>query len=100
LNTHNAASLYKIFPPEKARRLAEKIEWHYTPKHGSWLNIAECEISVLARAALHGRIGSLKEFEEAVEKNTEKRNADPRPVKWQFTTADARVKLKHLYPKL
>ena len=100
LNTHNAASLYKIFPPEKARRLAEKIEWHYTPKHGSWLNIAECEISVLARAALHGRIGSLKEFEEAVEKNTEKRNADPRPVKWQFTTADARVKLKHLYPKV
>ena len=100
LNTHNAASLYKVFPPEKARRLAEKIEWHYTPRHGSWLNIAECEISVLARAALHRRIGSLREFEEAIEKNTEQRNADPRPVKWQFTTSDARVKLKHLYPKL
>jgi len=100
LNTHNAASLYKEFAPEKARRLVEKIEWHYTPKHGSWLNIAECEISVLSRAALHGRIGSLEEFKGAVEANTVKRNADPRPVDWQFTTADARVKLKHLYPKI
>jgi hypothetical protein len=99
LNTHTPASLYKAFPAEKARRLTEKIEWHYTPKHGSWLNIAECEISVLARAALGGRIESLEDFRGAVERDSERRNADPRPVDWQFTTADARRKLKHLYPK-
>lgn len=98
LNTHCAASLYAAFPAEKARRLAKKIEWHYTPKHGSWLNIAECEISVLARAALDCRIGSVKEFKTVIAANTEMRNADPRPVKWQFTTEDARIKLKHLYP--
>jgi hypothetical protein len=98
LNTHCPASLYKAFPAEKARRLTEKIEWHYTPRHGSWLNIAEAEISVLSRAALRGRIASQADFEVAVSANTSKRNADPRPVKWQFTTADARIKLHKLYP--
>jgi hypothetical protein len=100
LNTHNPASLYKAFAPEKARRLAAKIEWHYTPKHGSWLNIAEMEISILARAALGGRISSLSEFRRILEANSEQRNADPRPVKWQFTNADARIKLQKLYPTL
>jgi hypothetical protein len=98
LNTHNPASLYKAFPAEKARRLVSKIEWHYTPKHGSWLNIAEIEISVLARAALRGRIPSLEKFKALIAANTAQRNADPRPVKWQFTTADARIKLHKLYP--
>ena len=98
LNTHNPASLYKAFAPEKARRLAAKIEWHYTPKHGSWLNIAEIEISVLSRAALNGRISSLAEFRNILEANSQERNADPRPVNWQFTTADARTKLRKLYP--
>ena len=98
INTHCKASLYAAFPAEKARRLAKKIEWHYTPKHGSWLNIAECEISVLARAALDCRICSVKEFKSAIAATTEMRNADPRPVKWQFTNEDARIKLKHLYP--
>ena len=98
LNTHCPASLYKAFPAEKARRLAAKIEWHYTPKHGSWLNIAEIEISVLARTALPDRIPDLKEFKAAISANTAGRNADPRPVNWQFTTADARIKLRRLYP--
>jgi hypothetical protein len=98
LNTHCPASIYKAFPAEKARRLVSKIEWHYTPKHGSWLNIAEIEISVLARAALRGRIPSLEKFRVLIAANTAQRNADPRPVKWQFTTADARIKLRKLYP--
>lgn len=98
LNTHSPASIYKAFPAEKARRLASKIEWHYTPKHGSWLNIAEIEISVVARAALRGRIPSLEKFRAVIAANTAQRNADPRPVKWQFTTAEARIKLRKLYP--
>lgn len=98
LNTHNPASIYKAFPAEKARRLVSRIQWHYTPKHGSWLNIAEIEISVLARAALRGRIPSLEKFRALITTNTATRNADPRPVKWQFTTADARIKLHKLYP--
>jgi hypothetical protein len=100
LNTHNPASLYKAFPPEKARRLAAKIEWHYTPKHGSWLNIAEIEISVLARAALKGRISKIEEFRTILEANSEKRNVESKPVKWQFTSADARIKLSKLYPPI
>ena len=98
LNTHRPDSLYKAFPPEKARRLASKIEWHYTPKHGSWLNIAEIEISILARTALGGRIASLEEFRRTLEANSERRNTDPRPVKWQFTNSEARIKLWKLYP--
>jgi hypothetical protein len=100
LNTHCPASLYKAFPAEKARRLTMKIQWHYTPRHGSWLNIAESAISMLSRAALKGRISSQEEFEQAVVANSAQRNADPRPVKWQFTTADARIKLHKLYPAL
>jgi len=98
LNTHCPASLYKRFAPEKARRLAAKIRWVYTPKHGSWLNIAEAEISVLARAALGGRIPDLERFRRNIAADCARRNSDPRPVRWQFTTADARSKLARLYP--
>jgi len=100
LNTHNPASLYKAFAPEKARRLAAKIEWHYTPKHGSWLNIAEMEISVLARTALKGRISTIDKFRTMLECNSEQRNGDSKPVNWQFTSADARTKLSKLYPPI
>ena len=98
LNTHTHAALYEAFEPAEARRLVERFEWHYTPKHGSWLNIAEIEISVIARAALRGRIPSREKFKALIAANTAQRNADPRPVKWQFTTADARIKLHKLYP--
>jgi len=98
LNTHNEGSLYKRFAPEKARRLAEKLEIHYTPKHGSWLNIAEIEISLLARSALKSRVASRVEFEGAIKSNVSRRNQSPRPINWQFTNKDARIKLKRLYP--
>ena len=98
LNTHNEASLYKRFVPEKARRLAEKLEVHYTPKHGSWLNMAEIEISLLARSALKPRIASRAEFEKASKANVARRNKSPRPINWQFTNKDARTKLKRFYP--
>lgn len=100
LNTHNEASLYKRFAPEKARRLADKLEVHYTPKHGSWLNMAEIEISLLARSALKPRIASRVEFEEAAKANIARRNQSPRPINWQFTNKDARIKLKRLYPSV
>jgi len=100
LNIHACASLYKRFPPEKARRLAEKLEIHYTPKHGSWLNMAEIEISLLARSALGKRIPGAAEFRETVRKNVERRNASPRPIRWQFTTKDARIKLHRIYPQI
>lgn len=98
LNTHDPASLYKRFPPQKARELAQRIEWHYTPKHGSWLNIAEIEISVLSRAALRRRIPELETFRAQIQADTARRNRSPKPVRWQFTAADARGKLKRLYP--
>jgi hypothetical protein len=98
LNTHTPASLYKRFAPEKARRLAAKIRWVYTPKHGSWLNIAEAEISVLVRAALGCRIRDLETFQRNTAADSARRNSDPRPVRWHFTTADARTKLTRLYP--
>jgi len=100
LNTHNVASLYKRFPPEKARRLAEKLEIHYTPKHGSWLNMAEIEISLLARSALKPRVAGRAEFENAIKSNVARRNLAPRPIQWQFTNKDARIKLKRLYPAI
>jgi hypothetical protein len=100
LNTHNYASLYKRFEPEKARRLAEKLEIHYTPKHGSWLNIAEIEISLLARSALKKRIPGKAQFREIIQTNVKRRNQSPNPINWQFTTSDARIKLRRLYPPL
>jgi hypothetical protein len=98
LNTHTPACLYERFPPAEARRLAEKVEWHYTPEHGSWLNIAECELSVLKRQCLKSRLAS---FEAVAQKATawqEKRNQQAVTIDWRFTTADARIKLKRLYP--
>jgi DDE superfamily endonuclease len=98
LNTHTPASLYEAFAPAEARRLAERIEWHYTPKHGSWLNVAECELSVLARQCLDRRIPDRVTLEREVAAWQERRNAQVVKIDWQFTTADARVKLKRLYP--
>jgi len=98
LNIHSIASLYARFAPKKARRLAEKLEIHYTPKHGSWLNMAEIEISLLSRSALKPRIASRSEFKTAITANVARRNRQPHPINWQFTTKDARIKLKRLYP--
>jgi transposase len=100
LSTHTPAALYEAFEPAEARRLVEKIEWHYTPKHGSWLNVAEMELSVLARQCLDRRIPDLGTLQREVAIWEEKRNAAVVKVDWQFTTADARVKLKRLYPTI
>jgi len=100
LNTHKPASLYEAFPPERARRIAAKIEWHYTPKHGSWLDMAEIELSVLARQCLDRRIGTREELEAVVAAWEAERNERGVEVKWRFTTADARIKLHRLYPSL
>jgi hypothetical protein len=100
LNTHTIASLYKAFPPEKARRLAQRLESHYTPKHGSWLNIAECERSVLTRQCLRTRTPSLGALVRKVTPWARDRNARQCGVDWQFTTKDARIKLKRLYPQV
>jgi hypothetical protein len=98
LNTHRLASLYEAFPPEEARRLAERLEVHHTPKHGSWLNIAEIELSVLGRQCLDRRIGSVQELRKEVAVWERRRNRACGTVDWQFTTKDARKKLKRLYP--
>jgi hypothetical protein len=98
LNTHSIASLYATFSPEQAHRIASRLDMHYTPKHGSWLNMAEIELSVLARQCLDQRIATLSELANEVRTWTHSRNADPCPIRWQFTTADARIKLRRLYP--
>ena len=100
LNTHTLGSLYEAFPPEEARRIAEKLEIHYTPKHGSWLNMAEIELSVLARQCLSQRLPCRAELEAEVTAWAAARNARAAHMEWRFTTADARIKLKHLYPTL
>jgi hypothetical protein len=100
LNTHKIASLYEAFPPEQARRIAEKLEIHYTPKHGSWLNMAEIELSVLARQCLAQRIETKEDLERHVAAWEEERNERGDQIKWRFTTADARIKLRRLYPTL
>lgn len=99
LNTHTIASLYKAFPPEKARSLAKRLEIHYTPKHGSWLNIAEIELSVLTKQCLDRRIPDLDTLKRETRVWYVERNASQKSVDWQFTTADARIRLKHLYPQ-
>jgi hypothetical protein len=98
LNTHTPASLYEAFDPAEAKRLADKLEIHQTPKHGSWLNIAEIELSVLARQGLDRRIDSRARLIQETAAWEAERNASQRGVDWRFTTADARVKLKRLYP--
>ena len=99
LNTHSMGSLYEAYPPEEARRLAERFEVHHTPKHGSWLDMAEVEIGVLMNHGLPKRVGSLEEMARLAKAWEDDRNARQRTVDWQFRTADARVKLKHLYPQ-
>ncbi len=98
LNTHTPASLYEAFEPAEAKRLADKLDIHPTPKHGSWLNIAEIELSVLARQCLDRRIDSLATLTHEVAAWQADQNASQRGVDWRFSTADARVKLKRLYP--
>ena len=98
LNTHGPASLYEAFPPEEALRLKERIEWHYTPKHGSWLNMAEIEIGVAQRQCLDRRIESRHSMESALQVWSHARNAAGAATNWRFTTKDARCKLKRLYP--
>lgn len=100
LNTHRIASLYDAFPPEDARRLAARLEIHYTPKHGSWLNMAEIELSVLKGQCLDRRIPDMATMQAEVAAWTTDRNNRTRTINWQFTTADARIKLKRLYPQL
>jgi len=98
LNTHVVVSLYKAFPPEEAHRIANRFEWHYTPKHGSWLDMAEIEIGIMCRQALAKPLPDLDSFKSQVRAWTLRRNIDCAKVNWQFTTADARIKLKRLYP--
>ena len=99
LNTHTISSLYEAFPPEEAFRLAQRLEIHYTPKHGSWLNIAECELSALAAQCLgHRRIADIKTLNAELRAWHMRRNHIQKGVDWQVTTANARIKLKRLYP--
>ena len=110
LNTHGTHSLYEAFAPEIAKRIVDRIEWHFTPKHGSWLNreiasgdfldMAEIELSVLAKQCLDERMQSREFLTKQIAAWQERRNNAQSKVKWQFTTADARVKLKHLYPQI
>jgi hypothetical protein len=100
LNTHKPASLYEAFPAAEARRLVERFEWHYTPKHGSWLNMAESELSVLSGQCLDRRIPDKQTLTEEVAAWEASRNKKHVKADWQFTTADARVKLKRLYPAM
>ena len=100
LNTHKPAALYEAFEPAVARPLIERLEIHYTPKHGSWLNMAEIELSVLSRQCLDRRIPDLETLTREVAAWEQARNADSRTVNWRFTTPDARIKLKRLYPSI
>lgn len=99
LNTHTIASLYKAFPAAEAHRLARRLELHHTPRNGSWLNMAEIELSVLARQCLDRRIGSIAKLHQEVRQWEQDRNTQASVVHWRFTTADARMKLHRLYPQ-
>jgi hypothetical protein len=100
LNTHTPTSLYEAFAPAEAKRLADRLELHYTPKHGSWLNMAEIELAVLTEQCLDRRLADRATLEREVAAWQAARNADGRGVDWRFTTEDARIKLKHLYPAI
>ena len=99
LNTHSPASFYEAFSPQEARRLTERLEIYYTPKHGSWLDIAECELSVLGRQCLARRIDDAQRLADEVAAWERDRNTSARIVNWQFTSNDARIKLRRLYPE-
>lgn len=98
LNTHTISSLYEAFEPAKARALAKRLEIHYTPKHGSWLNIAEIELSALSKQSLGNRVDNIDKLNKILSIWEHDRNHDQKGVDWQFKTADARLKLRHLYP--
>jgi len=98
LNIHHPACLYERFPPAEARRIAERIEWHYTPEHASWLNIAEIELSVLKRQCLRSRLPDIETVRHELAAWQVRRNDTQAKIDWRFTTADARIKLKRLYP--
>jgi len=100
LNTHNTASLYEAFEPAEALRLAEKLEIHYTPKHGSWLNMAEIELSILSRQCMKDYFESIEQLTTAISAWERLRNESKTGIDWQFTTADARIKLRKLYPTI
>ena len=100
LNTHKLASLYEAFPPAEARRIAAKLEIHYTPKHGSWLNMAEIELSVLHRQCLNARIPDKHTLTQQITAWQNRRNASASSVNWRFITSDARIKLERLYPTI
>jgi hypothetical protein len=100
LNTHTTASLYEAFEPVMARRLAEKLEIHYTPKHGSWLNMAEIELSVLSRQCIKDYFENPEQLAERISVWERKRNDEQTGIDWRFTTADARIKLRKLYPSI
>jgi transposase len=100
LNTHHEGALYELLCPEQARRIAKRIEWHYTPEHGSWLNMAECELSVLIRQCLNRRLPLMEVVAEQAALWQQERNNHQATINWQFTTKDARVKLKRLYPQI
>lgn len=99
LNTHTPASLYQAFPPEEARRILSKLEFHYTPKHGSWLNRVEIELSVLSRQCLNRRIPNMDTMKQEIAAWEQERNQQKATVSWRFTNQDARVKLERLYPQ-
>ena len=100
LNTHSAASLYEAFPPTEAKRIADKLEIHHTPKHGSWLNMAEIELAALGRQCLDRRIADLSQMQRETRAWEVDRNTKGAKVEWRFTTANARIKLRRLYPLL
>ena len=100
LNTHDPAALYDVFAPAEAKRILDRLEFHYTPKHGSWLNMAEIEFSVLSRQCLHPRIPDKPALECEVGAWQAERNQAQATVHWRFTTSDARIKLKRLYPSI
>ena len=99
LNTHTPASLYKAFPPQEAKRILDRLEFHYTPKHGSWLNMVEIEFSVLSRQCLNRRIPSIEIMKQETGAWVLERNQQQATINWRFTSSDARVKLKQLYPQ-
>lgn len=100
LNTHTPSAFYEAFEPVEARRLVERFEFHFTPKHGSWLNMAEIELSALVRQCLNRRIPDQEKLNQEVQAWVDERNSAVVKVHWQFTTADARIRLKYLYPKI
>jgi hypothetical protein len=100
LNTHTPSAFYEIFEPEDARRLVDRFEFHFTPKHGSWLNMAEIELSALVRQCLDQRLPDIPTLTQEVQAWQQQRNDEVVKVRWQFTTKNARIKLKHLYPKI